>query len=140
MLTATLTMPGLADKLAAWKAAALAGLQESVPAGASLIVSEAQILVPVDTGNLRDHIHSEELTSTPTRVVHQIAPFVESSNEYGFDPAYARRIEYGFFGADRMGRNYHQAGQPYMRPAKEVQGEAALTTIKHGVLDPMRSV
>ena len=30
---------------------------------------------------------------------------------------YARRIELGFFGADRLGRKYHQPPFPYVKPA-----------------------
>lgn len=140
MLTLRIDTSGLAAKLAAWKAAATKGLQDSVPAAASLIVQEAQTLVPVDTGNLRDHIHSDEVDASDTRVVHQVAPFVEAGNEYGFDPAYARRIEYGFMGTDKMGRTYHQAAQPYMRPAIDSQGPAGVAQIKEGVVSAMKEI
>ncbi|WP_166345109.1 HK97 gp10 family phage protein [Phytoactinopolyspora limicola] len=35
----------------------------------------------------------------------------------GTDVAYARRIEFGFVGADSLGRVYNQAPQPYLGPA-----------------------
>lgn len=37
--------------------------------------------------------------------------------DVGTDVPYARRIEYGFSGADKLGRVFHQAPQPYLRPA-----------------------
>ena len=35
----------------------------------------------------------------------------------------ARRLEYGFFGDDSLGRTYHQAPRPHMRPALMEVGE-----------------
>ena len=37
--------------------------------------------------------------------------------------AYGLRIELGFVGQDSLGRNYHQAAQPFVIPAME-SGEA----------------
>lgn len=34
----------------------------------------------------------------------------------GTDSPYARRLEYGFVGVDRLGRNYNQAPRPHFRP------------------------
>ena len=117
---------------------ARAALREGVPAGARLLVDEAKLNVPVDTGNLRDHIHSEPLEDSDNRQIYQIAPFYEASNGYGFDPAYARRIEYGFIGVDKLGRHYHHEPQPYMRPAKDIQGPAAVGLIKQIVATAVR--
>jgi hypothetical protein len=98
-----------------------------------LFETAAKQYVPVLTGNLRDHIHTEQVIDEPLRQEVIVTPVVESSNEYGFDPAYARRIELGFVGVDSLGRNYHQAPQPYMRPAFEEQKEAAHETIVRNV-------
>jgi len=35
----------------------------------------------------------------------------------GSNVEYARRIEHGFVGKDRLGRNYNQAPKPYLHPA-----------------------
>jgi len=112
---------------------AMKGLKEGTPEAANLFVEEARALVPVDTGNLRDHIHAQEFESTDTRYTMQVAPFVPADNKYGFDPAYARRIEYGFFDKDSLGRDYHQAAQPYMRPAFDNKQDEAAAAIKESV-------
>jgi HK97 gp10 family phage protein len=117
--------------------AAQQGLKFGVSEGADLIAEEAKTLVPVLTGNLRDHIHTETVIDQPERQVMAVTPVVESSNEYGFDPAYARRIELGFMGTDKLGRTYHQAAQPYMRPAFDAKKADAETAIKDGVLEAL---
>lgn len=114
-------------------AAAQRGLKLSVPEAAQLIVDEAKTIVPVDTGNLRDHIHQEPLIDEPERQIAQVAPMVEADNKWGFDPAYARRIEYGFVGTDSLGLTYNQAAQPYMRPAFDAKAAEATLTIKEGI-------
>ena len=117
--------------------AAQQGLKFGVSEGADLIAEEAKTIVPVDTGNLRDHIHAETVIDQPERQVMAVTPVVESSNEYGFDPAYARRIELGFMGTDKLGRTYHQAAQPYMRPAFDQKKEEARAAIKDGVMSAL---
>jgi hypothetical protein len=113
--------------------AAQTGLKLSASEAAAILVEEAKTLVPVETGNLRDHIHAEPFDDTPDRQTYQVMPFDEAGNKYGFDPAYARRIEYGFIGTDSAGRHYHQAAQPYMRPAVDSKGQEALDAIKTGI-------
>lgn len=44
----------------------------------------------------------------------------------GTDEPYAARIEYGFDGADSLGRVFAQAAQPYMRPAYETKRREAV--------------
>jgi hypothetical protein len=117
--------------------AARLGLKFGVEEGAQYFESEAKMLVPVDTGNLQEHIHTEVVTDTPTRQVRLVTPVVESGNEYGFDPAYARRIELGFYGPDKLGRVYNHAPQPYMRPAFDAKEDDARTAIKQSVLDEL---
>lgn len=114
-------------------AAAQRGLRESVPEAALLVETEAKALVPVDTGNLRDHIHSEQLVDEPEKQVWIVSPVVLADNKEGFDPPYARRIEFGFVGQDSLGRWYNQLAQPYMRPAAENKREECRQVIKEGV-------
>lgn len=139
----TVSITGLSEldlKVRYMREAAQAGLKLSVPEAAQLFVEEAQILVPVETGNLRDHIHAEPLEDEPYRQTMQVVPFDEAANEYGFDPAYARRIEYGFFGVDKLGRHYHQAAQPYMRPAFDAKQAEARQVIADGVSENLYAV
>jgi hypothetical protein len=137
-ITATVAIGTLTEKLARVLAAAEPALAQGARAGAGMLVDEARMLVPVDTGNLQQHIHANELEDTPTRQILQVVPFDEAANEYGFDPAYARRIEYGFIGTDKLGRQYHQAAQPYMRPARDVVGPQAVAAIKEPILAAVR--
>lgn len=113
--------------------AAREGAKQSVSDAAQLFVEEAQTLVPVDTGHLRESIHAELVEATDTLTVVAVTPAYEDPNPYGFEPAYARRIEYGFAGADSLGRVYHQAAQPYMRPAFDSKQEEAKQLIKDGI-------
>lgn len=112
---------------------ARSGLRESVPEAADLFVQEAQNLVPFRTGYLYQAIHAEQFDNEAERQTMQVAPFFESGNPWGFDPAYARRIEYGFVGPDSLGRTFHQPAQPYMRPAFEIHRSEAAETIKEGI-------
>jgi HK97 gp10 family phage protein len=114
--------------------AARDGAKAAVSDAAQLFVEEAQALVPVDTGHLRDSIHAELVESTDTRTVVAVSPaYEDSSEQVGFEPAYARRIEFGFMGSDSLGRVYHQAAQPFMRPAWDNKQEEARQLIKEGI-------
>lgn len=120
-------------------AAAQQGARFGVSEAAQILVDEAKTLVPVDTGHLRDSIHAELVESSDTRIVAAVTPAYEEGNEYGFEPAYARRIEYGFVGADRLGRVFHQAAQPYMRPAFDAKQGEAREAIKDGILGELQA-
>lgn len=122
--TATLT-DNTAKKLAAWKAAAIAGNKAGVQAGAEVFESEAKENAPVLTDRLRDGIHTETVLDTDMQQQLMVTPVVAASNKYGFEPPYARRIELGFIGVDSLGRHYHQAPEPYMRPAFDDKKDAA---------------
>lgn len=117
--------------------AALEGLKAGVSEASMMLVDEAKALVPVDTGNLRDHIHSELIEASDTRITVKVTPAYDEPNPWGFEPAYARRIEYGFVGRDSLGRNYNQAAQPYMRPAWDAKQEAARQIIEDDVWEAM---
>lgn len=130
----------LEAKIAATIAAVRTGLKASAPAAAQLFVEEAQTIVPVLTGNLQKHIRAVQTEDSDTRQVFAVTPTVDAENEYGFDPAYARRIEFGFIGTDKLGRRYHQPAQPYMRPAFDSQQEAAAGVLTSGVREAVQGV
>lgn len=127
-------------KIAAVKAASRAALKTGAAAGAQVLQEEEKSLVPVLTGNLRDHIHTETLVDSETSQILAVTPTVASDNKYGFEPPYARRIEYGFMGTDSLGRQYHQAAQPYVRPALDNVGESAQQAIKDAVVEAIEGV
>ncbi len=108
-------------------------LKPAVLEAADLIQQAAKSYVPVDTGALQESIHIEEISSGPFYYEVSVHPAEPSSNKWGFDPAYARRIEYGFVGQDSLGRNYNQAAQPYMRPAWDSERQNAESAINNGL-------
>jgi HK97 gp10 family phage protein len=122
------------------KTAARTGLKFGVSEAAGLVEQEAKAIVPVESGNLQDAIHTENTVDEPEIQEQTVTPAVEAGNKWGFDPAYARRIEMGFIGVDSLGRHYHQAAQPYMRPAYETQKQPAIDAIKNGILQELDAV
>lgn len=125
-------------KVKRWVDFARVGLKFGASEAAFIFENEAKAQVPVDTGMLRDGIHTETIEDAPTRQVLAVTPVVESGNKYGFDPAYARRIEFGFMGTDSLGRTYHQPAQPYMRTAFEMRKADAEEAIRNGVLENLQ--
>jgi len=82
-------------------------LSDAVSAGAAVVERDAKIRVAVDTGNLRRSIKELKKIESSGKVESQV----------GSDMEYAARIEFGFADTDSRGRTYHQAAQPYLRPA-----------------------
>lgn len=81
-------------------------LRDAVEAGALIVETDAKIAAPVLTGTLRRSLHTEVTSSDG-----------QAEALVGTDVPYARRLEFGFVGADRLGRHYNQAARPYLRPA-----------------------
>jgi HK97 gp10 family phage protein len=81
----------------------------------------------VKTGNLRGSINyalsnSASPVASPAKQGDGLSPHGQKDEVWiGTNVKYARRIEYGFVGKDKLGRNYNQAAQPYLRPAVEQQ-------------------
>lgn len=117
--------------------AALAGLKLGCDGAAGLFVDEAQSLVPVKTGNLHDHIHFYTSLDTDASQQRVVTPVYELEGSGELEPPYARRIEMGFVGQDSLGRHYHQAAQPYMRPAYANKQDEARQMIKDDVVDAL---
>lgn len=110
-------------------------LEDIAWAGAQPFLEEAKARVPVKTGNLRDHIHIETVQKSGTKATARVTPVTESGNKWGWDPAYAYRIEKGFHGEDSLGRHYDQDAQPYMQPAWETRQNDAMTAMKSTAAD-----
>src|SRR5271165_5056301 len=101
ILTATVSgVPELAANVASIIARARAGLKVGVTSAALVFETGAKTEVPVVSGALRDAIHTEVLADEESVQAAAVVPGYESSNAYGFDPPYARRIEQGFIGVD----------------------------------------
>jgi Bacteriophage HK97-gp10, putative tail-component len=119
--------------------AAQDGLKLGVNEAAAIFQIEAKTLVPVDTGRLQASIHTDYVENTSERQVLAVSPVFDATNEYGFEPPYARRIEFGFTGPDKLGRVYHQPAQPYMRPAFDSKQSEARAAIRGGVWEQVQS-
>lgn len=88
-------------------------------AAAQVVRNAAIPKAPVKTGTLRRSVRTELVDGGDVAV--------------GTDLPYARRIELGFIGTDSRGRHYHQAAQPYLRPAyDETKAEQAREAIAAG--------
>lgn len=82
-------------------------LEHAATAGALPVQNAAVKKAPFLTGTLRRSIHIETVRRSRTR----------ADVAVGTDVPYARRQEFGFSGADSLGRHYNQPAHPYLRPA-----------------------
>ncbi len=136
----------LVRKLNALGAAARGqALERALVAGALIVQNAAKQRAPYRTGNLRRSIHiggHEDLAPDHTGIERTTGNPVPPPERNGTEVAvyvgtnveYARRIEYGFSGADALGRTYNQAAQPYLRPAVDENQDA----VKNEVGDALR--
>ena len=83
---------------------------------------------PYKTGTYRRSFHMEtvEKSSERCRV------------EVGTDAPQARRLEYGFVGADKLGRVYNQAPRPHIRPALDENRKTAVDEFRAAIEDIIR--
>lgn len=102
---------GLRRRLARMKTAVRAeSLAAAGEDAGEVVAEEAQATAPVLSGHLRSRINVVVVQEGEARVVVSIGVNLD-------EVPYARRIEFGFQGADRLGRVYHQPAQAYLRPA-----------------------
>ena len=81
-------------------------ISQNLVTAALMVERTAKQTVPVLTGALKRSItHEPEVPKREVRV--------------GSNLEYARRVELGFTGKDKLGRYYNQAAKPYLRPALE---------------------
>lgn len=129
-------------------------LENATVAGALLVANRAKQLAAFRTGTLRRSIHVGGHTGrTPDFAqgpagggaeYHDIGgerrerDFVEV--QVGTDVPYARRIEQGFIGADKLGRHYHQPARAYLRPAFDETREDVEHEIGEAVKDQLRAI
>lgn len=81
------------------------GITQAMAIAAMEAANDARRRAPYKTGTLRRSIQVIELGPKQVAV--------------GSELPYAARVEFGFAGADSLGRVYSQAAQPYLRPAIE---------------------
>lgn len=140
-LHVTVSGTGSAElKAKRWISAAVDGLRFGVSEGAFMMEQGMIQRVPVDTGHLRDSIHTTTIADDGAKQVKAVSPVVEAANPWGIDPAYARRIEYGFVGPDSLGRVYHQPPQSYIRSTYDELKDEVSKTIKDSVIETLAGV
>lgn len=111
-------------------------LENSLVAGGLLISNAAKNNAPYITGTLKRSIHVGGHTAesspgfTPDDVSGEYSDIggnkiTETGAEIlvGTNLDYARRIEFGFSGADSLGRVFNQPAQAYLRPALDEEKE-----------------
>lgn len=109
--------------LAGLKPKYMAACEQAMLKGGQMIANEAALNVrrnkSVVTGNLVGSIHPQigEVTDNTVDVL------------IGTNVIYAKRVEYGFFGKDKIGRFYAQAPRAYLRPAFDAKKGEALAFI-----------
>lgn len=125
-------------------------LERALVAGALIIQNAAKENAPYRTGNLRRSIHigGHEDLAPDRQGIEQAtgqavpAPEVRDADVavyVGTDVEYARRIEYGFSGADALGREINQPAQPYLRPAVDENGDAVNQEVSDALRDLIRA-
>lgn len=100
-------------------AAAGQNLIRALKAGALLILNPAKQQAAWRTGTLRRSLHIEA-----GRCSREDAEVM-----IGTDVIYGPRVEFGFVGKDKLGRQYNQAARPYLRPAFEQNKDAAIEEV-----------
>ncbi len=83
---------------------------------------------PYKTGTYRRSFHMETVEKTPERCTVQV----------GTDSPYGKRLEYGFVGADKLGRVYNQSPRPHVRPAFDENKGAAVDEFRAAIGDTIR--
>ncbi len=108
--------------------AAVQKKEAALIAAGVLVQGAAHHLVKIKTGNLKGSItwalaREASPVSGPTKPEDGLKAHGGSPDYIyvGTNVKYARRIEYGFNGVDKLGRKYNQAAQPYLTPAYEKQ-------------------
>ena len=83
---------------------------------------------PYKTGTYRRSFEMETTEKTAERCTVVV----------GTDAPQARRLEYGFVGADKLGRVYNQAARPHIRPALDENRGTAVAEFRAAIGDIIR--
>jgi len=114
----------------------------SLVAGALNIQNYAKQHAAYKTGTLRRSIHIGGFSHlaagfNPSEGYGDIGGVISRPGyaqvSVGTNLVYARRIEYGFIGADKLGRVFNQRPRPYLRPAFDTQQDAVRQDIERAL-------
>jgi hypothetical protein len=129
-------------------------LENAVTAGALLVANRWKQLAAYRTGTYRRSVHvgghtdrTPDFAQGPAQdgvEFHDVGGAIATRDyaevKVGTDVPYARRLEYGFFGTDRLGRRYHQAPRPAARPAFDETHDDVTKEIGEAVKDQLRAI
>jgi len=118
------------------------GLIEAIKIGCHLVEGDAKINCPFITSRLKSSITPNWTGSGKGRIKsgHEgermegdgmAEPKEELTGVVGSNVEYARRVEFGFVGADSLGRIYNQLPNPYLRKALETNKKEILRSFKN---------
>lgn len=106
-------------------------LEAATRAAALPVLNQVRITVPeggrtpYKTGTYRRGFHMETVEKTSERCTVIV----------GNDQPQGPRLEFGFVGADKLGRIYNQAPRPHLRPALDENKGAAVEEFRGAVAD-----
>ncbi len=106
-------------------------LEAATRAAALPVLNQVRITVPeggrtpYKTGTYRRGFHMETVEKTSERCTVIV----------GNDQPQGPRLEFGFVGADKLGRIYNQAPRPHLRPALDENRGAAVEEFRGAVAD-----
>jgi hypothetical protein len=106
-------------------------LEAATRAAALPVLNQVRITIPeggrtpYKTGTYRRGFHMETVEKTPERCTVIV----------GNDQPQGHRLEFGFVGADKLGRIYNQAPRPHLRPALDENKKPALQEFRGAVAD-----
>ena len=109
-------------------------LEAATRAAALPVLNQVRITVPeggrtpYKTGTYRRGWHLETVEKTPERCTVIV----------GNDQPQGPRLEFGFVGADKLGRVYNQAARPHIRPALDENRGAAVDEFRAAIGDIIR--
>ena len=109
-------------------------LEAATRAAALPVLNQVRITVPeggrtpYKSGTYRRGWHMETVEKTPERCTVIV----------GNDQPQGPRLEYGFVGADKLGRVYNQAARPHIRPALDENRGAAVDEFRAAIGDIIR--
>ena len=109
-------------------------LEAATRAAALPVLNQVRITVPeggrtpYKTGTYRRGWHLETVEKTPERCTVIV----------GNDQPQGPRLEFGFVGADKLGRVYNQAARPHIRPALDENRGTAVAEFRAAIGDIIR--
>lgn len=105
-------------------------------AGAKIVQADAQKRAPEQSHELRNSIQVSA-EGEGGLAVPKPRTDKETLVAIGSNAEHAHRIEYGFFGADSLGRTFSQEAKPFMRPALDKKRRAVIEAVEKSLREQL---